>query len=291
MAAGRGLTRPEMAILVAYGKMVLKDMLNIPEVTNNEYIARLLPDSMPEQLVSRFGDALMDHPLRSEIIATRLANIMVNDMGFNFANRMLDETGAGIGDIAVSFMIAREVFGMDQLLRDIEALDNQVPAPLQLQMFYQARRMVRRATRWFLRNRNRNQGLEDTIAQFRPAYQALSEHLYEVMVDGEVTEHKRELAKLVEQGVPEALAVRVAHMSSLFSALDLAQVANELQRDIKVVARLYFHLGAALELHWFLDQINPAGGGQPLAGAGSGLVPGRAGLPAAQPDRSDRQKL
>ncbi|OXY82492.1 NAD-glutamate dehydrogenase [Oceanimonas doudoroffii] len=256
MAAGRGLTRPEMAILVAYGKMVLKDMLNIPEVTNNEYIARLLPDSMPEQLVSRFGDALMDHPLRSEIIATRLANIMVNDMGFNFANRMLDETGAGIGDIAVSFMIAREVFGMDQLLRDIEALDNQVPAPLQLQMFYQARRMVRRATRWFLRNRNRNQGLEDTIAQFRPAYQALSEHLYEVMVDGEVTEHKRELAKLVEQGVPEALAVRVAHMSSLFSALDLAQVANELQRDIKVVARLYFHLGAALELHWFLDQIN-----------------------------------
>ncbi|MDP5291960.1 NAD-glutamate dehydrogenase [Oceanimonas sp. CHS3-5] len=256
MAANRGLTRPELAILVAYGKMVLKDMLNIPEITNNDYIARLLPASMPEKLVARFGEALMAHPLRSEIIATRLANIMVNDMGCNFANRMLDETGAGMGDIAISFMIAREVLGMNQLLRDIEALDNKVPAPLQLQMFYQCRRMVRRATRWFLRNRNRNQGLEDTIAQFKPAYDTLSKHLYEVMEDSEVAEHRKEVARLVEQGVPESLAARITHMSTLFSALDLAQISHEHQQDIEGAARVYFHLGAALELHWFLDQIN-----------------------------------
>ncbi|AEY01833.1 NAD-glutamate dehydrogenase [Oceanimonas sp. GK1] len=256
MAANRGLTRPELAILVAYGKMVLKDMLNIPEITNNDYIARLLPASMPEKLVARFGEALMAHPLRGEIIATRLANIMVNDMGCNFANRMLDETGAGIGDIAVSFMIAREVFGLNALLRDIEALDNRVPADLQLRMFYQCRRMVRRATRWFLRNRNRNQGLEDTIAQFKPAYDALGKHLYEVMVDSEVTEHKNQVSRLGEQGVPESLAARVTHMSTLFSALDLAQISHEHQQDIQGAARVYFHLGAELELHWFLDQIN-----------------------------------
>jgi glutamate dehydrogenase len=256
MAAGRGLTRPELAILVAYGKMVLKDMLNVPELTDNDYIARLLPASMPAQLVERFGEALMSHPLRGEIIATRLANIMVNDMGFNFANRMLDETGASMTDIAISFVIAREVFGMNQLMRDIEALDNQVPAELQLHMFYQVRRMVRRATRWFLRSRNRNLSIEQTIAQFRPAYEALTEHLYEVMVADEVAEHQAAVARLTEQGVPAGVAGRVAHMSSLFSALDLAQVANEQQRDIAVVARLYFHLGAELELHWFLDQIN-----------------------------------
>ncbi|MCC4264249.1 NAD-glutamate dehydrogenase [Oceanimonas baumannii] len=256
MAAHRGLTRPELAVLVAYGKMVLKDMLNIPEVTDNDYIARLLPTSMPEKLVARFGEALMQHPLRHEIIATRLANIMVNDMGCNFANRMLDETGAGIGDIAISFMIAREVFGMDQLLRDIEALDNKVPAQLQLQMFYQCRRMVRRATRWFLRNRNRNLSLEDTIAQYKPAFDTLGEHLYEVMVDSEVAEHKAEVATLTKQGVPESLAARISHMSSLFSALDLAQISHEHQQGIQVAAKVYFHLGAALELHWFLEQIN-----------------------------------
>ncbi|WP_019935335.1 NAD-glutamate dehydrogenase [Oceanimonas smirnovii] len=256
MAASRGLTRPELAVLVAYGKMVLKDMLNIPEITNNDYIARLLPASMPEKLVARFGEALMQHPLRHEIIATRLANIMVNDMGCNFANRMLDETGAGIGDIAISFMIAREVFGMNQLLRDIEALDNKIPAQLQLQMFYQCRRMVRRATRWFLRNRNRNLSLEDTIGQYKPAFDTLSQHLYEVMVEQEVAEHKAEVAGLTKQGVPESLAARIVNMSSLFSALDLAQISNEHQQGIQVAAKVYFHLGAELELHWFLEQIN-----------------------------------
>ncbi|WP_417614391.1 NAD-glutamate dehydrogenase [Oceanisphaera sp.] len=256
MAAGRGLTRPELAILVAYGKMVLKDMLNIPELTDNDYIARLLPMSMPDKLVAQFGDALMKHPLRSEIIATRLANIMVNDMGFNFANRLQDETGASICDIAVSFMIAREVFGMDSLLRDIEALDNQVPAKVQLQMFYQVRRMIRRATRWLLRSRNRSLSIEQTIAQFKPAYTALSGHLYQAMVASEAKEIKEQVAALEKQGVPTSVAERVSHMSSLFSALDLAQVAAEQDRDIKVVAELYFLLGAELELHWFLEQIN-----------------------------------
>ncbi len=256
MASGRGLTRPELAILVAYGKMVLKDLLNISELTDNEYIARLLPSSMPAQLVERFGEALMEHPLRSEIIATRLANIMVNDMGFNFANRLQDETGASMCDIAISFMIAREVFGMNELLRDIEALDNKVSADTQLDMFHQARRMVRRATRWFLRSRNRNLSIEETIAQFKPVYTTLAEHLYQVMVESEVKEHKNEVEKLEKQGVPTSIAERVSQMSSLFSALDLAQVAAEQDRDIRVVAELYFHLGAELELHWFLEQIN-----------------------------------
>lgn len=256
MAAGRGLTRPELAILVAYGKMVLKDMLNVPELTDNDYIARLLPMSMPDKLVAKFGDALTNHPLRSEIIATRLANIMVNDMGFNFVKRLQDETGASVCDIAISFMIAREVFGMDTLLRDIEALDNQVSAETQLHMFYQTRRMVRRATRWFLRSRNRSLSIEQTIAQFKPAYAALSGHLYQAMVESEASEIKQDVTVLEEQGVPTSVAERVSHMSSLFSALDLAQVAAEQDRDIKVVAELYFRLGAELELHWFLEQIN-----------------------------------
>ncbi|MGB5855104.1 MAG: NAD-glutamate dehydrogenase [Oceanisphaera sp.] len=256
MAAGRGLTRPELAILMAYGKMVLKDMLNITELTDNDYIARLLPMSMPEKLVAEFGDALVSHPLRNEIIATRLANLMVNDMGFNFANRLQDETGASICDIAISFMIARDVFSMDTLLRDIEALDNQVPATVQLDMFYQVRRMVRRATRWFLRSRNRSLSIEQSIAQFKPAYTAVSEHLYSSLVDAEANVIKQEVAALEAKNVPTSVAERVTHMSSLFSALDLAQVATEQDRNISMVAELYFHLGHELELHWFLEQIN-----------------------------------
>ncbi|WP_319784154.1 NAD-glutamate dehydrogenase [Oceanisphaera sp. IT1-181] len=256
MAVGSGLTRPELAILVAYAKMTLKETLNISEITDNDFIAQLLPLSMPQPLVAQFGEALMAHPLRGEIIATRLANIMVNDMGFNFAMRLQDETGASICDIAHSFMIAREVFGMDALLRDIEALDNQAPAAVQLALFTQVRRTVRRATRWLLRNRDRKLSIERAIILFKPAYASLAEDLYSVMVESEVAEIKQEVSELTAQGVSQSVAERVAQLSSAFSSLDLAQVAKEKGKDIKVVAKLYFHLGVELELHWFLDQIN-----------------------------------
>ncbi|ART83830.1 NAD-glutamate dehydrogenase [Oceanisphaera profunda] len=256
MAVGSGLTRPELAILVAYAKMTLKETLNISEITDNDFIAQLLPLSMPQPLVAQFGEALMAHPLRGEIIATRLANIMVNDMGFNFAMRLQDETGASICDIAHSFMIAREVFGMDALLRDIEALDNIAPAAVQLALFTQVRRTVRRATRWLLRNRDRKLSIEQAIILFKPAYASLAEDLYSVMVESEVAEIKQEVSELTAQGVSQSVAERVAQLSSAFSCLDLAQIAKEKGKDIKVVAKLYFHLGVELELHWFLDQIN-----------------------------------
>ncbi|ART79338.1 NAD-glutamate dehydrogenase [Oceanisphaera avium] len=256
MAAGRGLTRPELAILVAYAKMSLKDTLNIPDITNNDYIAQLLPLTMPSLLVERFGDALMHHPLRGEIIATRLANILVNDMGFNFAMRLQEETGASMADIAHSFMIARDVFGMDALLRDIEALDNQAPAEVQLTMFNQVRRIIRRATRWLLRSRDRSLSITENIAQFKPAFACLAEQLPQLLVPSEASALQEAIDELTEQGVSPTVSQRIVFLSRLFSVFDLAQIAKQQDKELTSVARLYFHLGAELELHWFLEQIN-----------------------------------
>ncbi|ALP39436.1 NAD-glutamate dehydrogenase [Aeromonas schubertii] len=256
MAAGQGLTRPELSVLVAYGKMVLKEQLNTPEVTEDPFLARMLVKSFPTQLQQRFGEAMQQHPLRREIIATRVANMLVNDMGLNFAYRLRDETGASVAEVAICFAMAREVFGFDALWRGIEGLDNRVSAETQLEMMFYSRRILRRATRWFLRTRNRNWSIEETVAFFRPAFLSLSEHLYEVMEESEVEEHKEGVVRLVSEGVPESIARQLAHMSSLFSSLDLAQVAAEQQVDVLRVADVYYRLGARLELHWFLAQIN-----------------------------------
>ncbi|MBM0490533.1 NAD-glutamate dehydrogenase [Aeromonas jandaei] len=256
MAAGQGLTRPELAVLVAYGKMVLKEQLNCPEVTDEPFLANMLVTSFPPKLQQQFGAALAQHPLRGEIIATRVANMLVNDMGLNFASRMKDETGASVAEVACCFAMAREVFGMNRLWRDIEGCDNLVGAETQLELMFYSRRIVRRATRWFLRARNRSWSISENIAFFRPAFETLSQHLYEVMDESEVAEHKLAVQKLVEKQVPEAIARQVAHMSSLFSTLDLAQIAAEHKTDILRAANVYYRLGAKLDLHWFLDQIN-----------------------------------
>ncbi|OOE75847.1 NAD-glutamate dehydrogenase [Salinivibrio sp. ML290] len=253
---GTGLTRPEIAVLVAYGKMVLKEQLVVDEVTQDAHFGQLLPSYFPKELQRHYRKEMESHPLRGEIIATALANQMSNDMGFNFITRMQDETGASVSDIAKSYAIARDVFGFEQLFDDVRALDNQVSAKVQYDILFRCRRMLRRATRWMLRNKRKGESIEAQVAFYRPALQNLVEHLDDYLVESEIKEHDQQAETLRQAGVPDALANRVCRLTSVFSGLDLAQVSEQLNKPFELVARLYYVLGDSLSLHWFLKQIN-----------------------------------
>ncbi|WP_434339558.1 NAD-glutamate dehydrogenase [Motilimonas cestriensis] len=256
LAHDQGLTRPELSVLLAYGKMVLKESLNCPEITDDGYLANSLVSAFPRVLQQKYAAQMGNHPLRSEIIATQIANQIVNDMGLNFVARLKDETGASDAEIAKCYVMAREVFSLNPIWRDIEALDNKVPAATQIAMMSETRRTIRRATRWFLRLRNRNWTISENIEFYKPAYEQLQENLLNILVEDEVATLKEQSDGLVEQGVPEKLAQLMCQQKLLFSALDLAQISEQHQRTVMVCAEIYFSLGAKLELHWFLAQIN-----------------------------------
>lgn len=260
-AAGKDLTRPELSVLVSYSKMVLKESLVSEEITENPYYRQLLVNSFPVPLREKFNDAMDNHPLRKEIIATKLANNIVNDMGLNFMIRMQEETGANEAEVALCYSVANEVFEMDETWEAIVALDNKIPAAVQTEMLYQLRRTVRRATRWFLRHRNKSQNIEQTIAFFAPTFSDLSTNLNGYMVEKEGERLVKAADKLIESGAPADLAKRIVALSSLFSVMDLAEVANNSGRSIDMVSNTYFKLGARMGLHWFLDQIT----NQPVA--------------------------
>ncbi|MEL0639523.1 NAD-glutamate dehydrogenase [Pseudoalteromonas aliena] len=254
-AAGKDLTRPELSVLVSYAKMVLKESLVTDEITENSYYRQLLVKSFPRPLREKFNDAMNNHPLRKEIIATKLANNIVNDMGLNFMVRMHEETGANETEIALCYSIASEIFEMRDTWSSISALDNKIPAAVQTEMLYQLRRTVRRATRWFLRHRNKAQTIEQSIEYFAPTFKDLSDNLNIYLVEKENERIVVESDKLVESGVPLEIAKRIVSLSSLFSAMDLAEIANSSNRNISMVSNTYFKLGARMGLHWFLDQI------------------------------------
>lgn len=125
-------------MLIAYGKMVLKDELNIPAITDNAYHGRLLVEAFPAVLRDKFAEQMQQHPLRGEIIATKLTNNMINDMGLNFVFRMQEETGATVDEIANAYSIVKGIFNIGSLWKDIEALDNKIDADLQLKMLENA---------------------------------------------------------------------------------------------------------------------------------------------------------
>ncbi|WP_024604810.1 MULTISPECIES: NAD-glutamate dehydrogenase [unclassified Pseudoalteromonas] len=260
-AAGKDLTRPELSVLVSYAKMVLKESLVSDEITENPYYRQLLVKSFPRPLREKFNDAMDNHPLRKEIIATKLANSIVNDMGLNFMVRMHEETGANEAEIAMCYSIASEIFEMRETWSSISALDNKIPAAVQTEMLYQLRRTVRRATRWFLRHRNKSQTIEQGIEFFAPTFKDLSDNLNTYMIEKENDRIVIEANKLIDAGVPTDIANRIVSLSSLFSVMDLAEVANSSGKSISMVSNTYFKLGARMGLHWFLEQITK----QPVA--------------------------
>jgi glutamate dehydrogenase len=256
LAKSMGLTRPELSVMLAYGKMVLKEKFNIPSITNNPYHGKLLVEAFPKILQEKFAPQMEQHPLRSEIIATKLTNNIINDMGMNFVFRIQEETGASIEEIANSYVIVKGIFGLESLWREIETLDSSIDAQVQLQMLETMRRTLRRASRGYLRHGNKSLNIADAINYYASTFKDLFTNIQNYLVEDEYKQLENNRLSYTEAGVPEKIAYRVASLSNMFPCMDLAQVAETEKRDIKLVASLYFKLGSKLEVHWFLEQIN-----------------------------------
>jgi glutamate dehydrogenase len=255
LAKGKGLTRPELSVLIAYSKMQLKEQLVTPEITDDPYHQRLLISAFPQLLQEKYREAMYQHPLKAEIIATKLANNIGNDMGFNFVHRMCDETGASVAEVANCYAIASALFELPEYFRKIEALDNKISAAVQIEMLFQIRRTVRRVTRWFLRHRNKSLSIEQSIAYFKPTFDDMCNNLGKYMTEKEMAPLLHVETDLVNSGVPKDIAKRISYLSTLFSVMDIAELVDSDKRSNAFVAETYFKLGERLELHWFLDQI------------------------------------
>jgi len=255
LAASKGLTRPELSVLIAYGKMVLKEQFNIPAITDNPYHGQLLISAFPKVLQQKFSANMQNHPLRAEIIATKLTNNIVNDMGLNFVFRMQEETGASVDEIATAYAVVKGVFGMEDLWREIEKLDNKVDSEVQLRMLDDMRRTLRRASRWYLRHGDKSLSIQTSIDSYQESYNDLLQNLDKYLVESEHNELKDKVQALTDNKVPTKIAHKIASLSNMFSCLDLAQISANEDRKISLVSSLYFKLGNKLELHWFLDQI------------------------------------
>ena len=173
-AAGGGLTAPEFATLLSHTKIALEQELLASDLPEDPYLSGELERYFPTRLREEFGAQLQRHPLRREIIASRVVNDLVNRAGTTFAFRLGDETGAGADEIARAYTAAREAFGLRGLWSEIEALDGRVPTQTQIAMLLRARILLERATRWLLRNRRRPLDIAATIARYAPGATALA---------------------------------------------------------------------------------------------------------------------
>lgn len=254
--SGEGLTRPELSVLIAYAKMVLKEQLVCDEIANDPYNAQQLIQYFPQRLRCNYAEQMVKHPLRQEIIATALANQMVNEMGCNFVTRLQEETGASVTDITNGYVASRAIFEADELFEGIRSLDNHTSAQTQYELLMNVRRMLRRSTRWMLRNRMLKLDVTAIIERYYDDVQLIQNQLDTLLVAQETEEYQSHANQWIEQGVSEEVANKVSRLSSLHAALDIYTVSIESGISIDKTAKMYFTLGDRLSLHWFLNQIN-----------------------------------
>ncbi|WP_282205829.1 NAD-glutamate dehydrogenase [Kitasatospora fiedleri] len=252
--AGRGLSQPELSVLLAYTKITLADELLATDLPDDPYFRDVLHQYFPSALRARFAEQIDHHPLRREIITTLIVNDTINRGGCTFAFRLREETGATMEEIARTHAAARAVFGLEQIWDQVERLDNQVAARVQTRMRLHARRLVERATRWMLNNRQ-PLDIADTIAFFHDRVNQVWDALPKPLAGEDLAWFESVHRELSEAGVPDELATRIAGLSSAFPTLDIVGVADRSEADVMEVAELYYDLGDRLQISHLLDRI------------------------------------
>ncbi len=252
---GQGLTRAELSVLISYSKIDLKESLLKSQVPDDEYLAREMETAFPPLLAQKFGEPMRRHRLKREIVSTQIANDLVNHMGITFVQRLKESTGMSAANVAGAYVIVRDVFRLPHWWQQIEALDHQVPADLQLQLMDELMRLGRRATRWFLRSRRNDLDAARDVAHFAPRIEALAMRLDELL-EGPAREHwLARFQAYMEAGVPEVLARVVAGTSHLYTLLPIIEASDVTGQEPARVAAAYFAVGGSLELSWYLQQI------------------------------------
>ena len=254
--SGKGLTRPELSVVMSYAKMSLYAEMVRSDVPEDPYLGKELQRYFPQPLQSRYIDYLREHPLAREIIATMITNSLVNRMGSVFAFRMQDETGADIASVARSFTIAREVFEIRAIWEAIESLDNHIEASVQHAMLRATQALMKQASRWLLDRRDELPDIAVAVARLNPGAMELLDCLPEVMQGARLERYESAASLYVKTGVPKALARKMAALAPMHSALDIIALAENCTVGVRYAAEVYFRVGEALELYWISDEVD-----------------------------------
>ncbi|MDN4543740.1 MULTISPECIES: NAD-glutamate dehydrogenase [unclassified Pseudomonas] len=256
IAEGHGLTRAELSVLISYSKIDLKEQLLGSLVPDDDYLTRDMETAFPPTLVSKFSAAMRRHRLKREIVSTQIANDLVNHMGITFVQRLKESTGMSPANVAGAYVIVRDIFHLPHWFRQIEALDYQVSADVQLELMDELMRLGRRATRWFLRTRRNEQNAARDVAHFGPHLAALGLKLDELLEGPTREGWQTRYQAYVAAGVPELLARMVAGTTHLYTLLPIIEASDVTGQNAADVAKAYFAVGSALDITWYLQQIS-----------------------------------
>ena len=253
--AGEGLTRPELAILLAYTKMGIYRRLLETDFPDEPDLQHYLVDYFPELVEDRFADAIHAHSLRREIIATQYTNTVVDLLGITFVHRSIRDSGATPVEVIRAALVALDVLDVKAFLQRIFALDGDVSADAQYQALEELVHAVDGIVQWMLLNDLVDVDIAEFVETYRQPLKALRQDLDDLLSAPERKRFRRHVAELERDGLPEDLAPEIAGFDYLPSSVGVIDVSRSAGVDLDQAAKQFYALGQRLELGWLRDRL------------------------------------
>ncbi|MDB5473942.1 MAG: NAD-glutamate dehydrogenase, partial [Devosia sp.] len=254
VASGKALTRPELAVILAYAKLTLYADLLEGHAIDDDYLARELHRYFPPTLHASYPDAVGQHRLKREVIATVLANAMINRGGPAYVSELTAATSASPGEIALAYAATRDVYGLGELNAAIDALDGQVSGVVQLELYGRVMELLRGESLWFLRNSVVSQGLAGLVERHAGGVAALRTMLKSALPASLSEGIDQQVSRLVEAGVPETVARAVAELDVLSYASDIVLVSERCAVSVGESAAAFFGVLTTFDLWRVISQ-------------------------------------
>jgi glutamate dehydrogenase len=252
---GLGLTRPELAVLLSYSKLVAYQQMLASDVPEDPYLSKELIRYFPEPLQQKYAKAMEHHRLKREIIATAVTNSTINRMGATFMLRMQEDSGRTPGEVAKAYTITRETLDARQLWTQIDALDGRVAESAQIDALQVIWSLQRSFTRWLLSRPGAIPDIATAVARYHDGFREIraGENILPV---SQRSAYEASLRNWKAKGVPPELGGQLAALPYLEPCCDIIELARE--RDLRPieVAKVHFRLGEALNLPWLVTQID-----------------------------------
>jgi glutamate dehydrogenase len=246
----QGLTRPELAVVLSYAKINLYNGLIESEAPLEDFLHIDPQRYFPDVLRRRYADLIPHHRLSREILATLVANDIVNRMGPTFVQRTQADTGASILTVARAYEAARIICRARPLLKEIEALDHQIPARAQMLMMFDISRTLRHVCYWLIDRYGEKLDIVASVDRLKDGMARVYARTSSYVSRAANERMQTAQVKWTDMGVPEKLAHKVAVLTLTRAAIDIVDVAAERKRDVIDSARLYARFNDELEIYW-----------------------------------------
>ncbi len=261
-----GLLLPELSVLLAYTKMSLKQELLNSDIVEDSSFDNLLLEYFPPYLQENYRKHILQHYLKKEIIATQLANLVVNREGIPFISRIQDEFNVEISHIVKMWWVAYNLLGADKLYKQVELLEYQVAPQVLLEIMLSLSKTVEWLTQWLVNYFNDQKNLDyldnlledsykvsNIIEKFAESVQMLLNKVDQILPAKDYKREFEEEKKYIEHGVPANLAKIVSRREFLPHIMDIVLISAETNVNVLVVATNYYKFGRELDLDWFRD--------------------------------------